>query len=123
MAKFIRNPNFKVSVVKAYTDFVYELFYLMQLIINTPRYWDGWETSDPFRDIVDTGALRDSGNVEKVSQYSSKISWVTEYVGFVYFGYTLRSGRRIPARKWAEITEEENDLYALWLAILIEHLG
>ncbi|MEM7578259.1 MAG: hypothetical protein AAF316_00145 [Cyanobacteria bacterium P01_A01_bin.80] len=122
MAKFKPNDEFKTMIEKSFKDFVYSFFYLIQLVINEPRLWKDWETSDPFRDIVDTGALRNSGKVNFETSKKAVLSWTTEYVGFVYFGYTLQSGKRIPPRKWVKIAMNENDLLVIFAQILASNL-
>lgn len=119
MAKFKPNFEFEKHLEIAFKDIVYAIFYASQLVINTERYWDGWETSNPNRDIVDTAKLRDSGKVEFISNRKAVISWSTAYVFFVYFGYTLKDGRRIPARKWIHIAIDENNFPLLFINALL----
>jgi hypothetical protein len=47
--------------------------------------------------------------VEEIDALHYRITWETDYVTYVYFGYTTQSGRRIPPRKWVELAIAEND--------------
>ena len=122
MGNFKLNPNFNDWLTNAFSQFVDDYFALVQEVLNKPRVWEGWETSEPFRDIVDTGDLRDSGVVTQWDQFYYVLSWSTDYVQLVYFGYALADGRRIPPRKWAELAIRENDLLQTFYKRLLENL-
>lgn len=119
VGNFKMNPKFKPELQVAFTEFTQEYFKLAQKVINESRLWDNWETSNPFRDIVDTGDLSESGTVNAIAPFYSVVSWVTDYVTLVYFGYALSDGRRIPSRKWADVAIQENDLLLLFATILV----
>lgn len=118
MSKFTLNPNFKSQLSSALDDWIEEIFQKTDDVIATPRYWEGWTTSNPFRDIVDTEDLRNSGEKLKISQFKGVIKWSTSYVGYVYYGFTLADGRTIPSRKWVEVAESENNYRDLLIVIL-----
>jgi hypothetical protein len=125
VGKFTVNPNLDKALNQSFEEFVQEYFLLARKVIETPRTWDGWETSNPYRDIVDTNDLNESGHIHNFqaseNMFSATVTWVTDYVALVYFGYSLSDGRRIPSRKWAEIAVYENDLLLLASTILIKH--
>lgn len=85
-------------------------------VIETERFVQGWTTSDPVRDIVDTGELDNSMQVERVSPLLYRITWSTPYVVYVYMGYTTTRGNRIPGRPWVQWAIDENN----WDALLAE---
>lgn len=118
MANFILNSEFKYVLSKATEELVNEYAKLCRDIIQTPRFWEGWETSEPFRDIVDTGALDESMQIYKQATLRYTVTWYTDYVVFVYMGYTLADGRRIPPREWAMLAIYENDLLGIFAGIL-----
>lgn len=107
----------------ALEEFAQEFALLCRKVIETERTWEDWETSNPLRDIVDTNKMNESMQVNKEDMLSYLVSWATEYVQYVYFGYSLQDGRRIPARKWAEIAVDENDVLTLFGQILKRHLN
>ena len=117
MSQLKINPQFEIALYRSVKMFVQEYFRLATEIIETDRYWDGWETSNPYRDIVDTSDLKNSGRIEQLSESAFKMKWVTDYVTFVYFGYFLQDGRRIPARKWVELVMQENNMNQIALNI------
>jgi hypothetical protein len=119
MAKFIIDEQFTDILQVSIEQFANKYAQICTTLIDTPRYWEDWTTSDPFRDIVDTGALRDSIAIDQINDYCHTISWITAYVEFVYFGHMTRKGNWIPPRKWAELVIQENDLLYIYAAILI----
>lgn len=92
-------------------------------VIEEDRLWEGWETSNPLRDIVDTNAMNESIEVYKDRLLSYYVSWATDYVLYVYFGYALPSGQRIPPRRWAEIAVDENEVLEIFGDILRKRLS
>ena len=108
---------------RALEEFTTEFSLLCRKVVEEERIWDGWETSNPLRDIVDTNALNESMITDRESQLSHYVQWATEYVQYVYFGYALPDGRRIPPRKWCEIAVDENDILALFASILRKHFN
>ena len=104
------------SFVKDYADLCYD-------VIDKVRYWENWTTSDPYRDIVDTTALRNSMERKRLSRFRWSVTWSVPYVLYVYYGYITQKGNIIPARKWAEIAIAENDLHGLfsvWLRFYLK---
>jgi hypothetical protein len=59
------------------------------------------------RDIVDTGELRDSQSYQRVDEYRTEYSWSADHALLVHEGYTTKTGKRIPARRWTEVAAEE----------------
>lgn len=60
------------------------------------------------RDIVDLGNLLDSKVVARSSN-AAEFSWNVDYALGVYSGYTTKTGKDVPARKWTEKGIEEAD--------------
>lgn len=122
MSRVRFNSRFKSTVAQSVEMFANEYFALSQAIIDTARYWEEWETSEPFRDIVDSGDLHASGKVQQVTLYRYRITYSVPYVLYVYFGYMLADGRKIPARKWLELVADENNLQIIWAMLLKRQL-
>jgi hypothetical protein len=118
MSRFIINPQFKQELVKALDDWTQAIFNKTDDVISIPRYWENWETSNPFRDIVDTEDLRNSGQISKLAVFKRSISWQVPYVGYVYYGFTLVDGRTIPDRQWIQVAYEENNYREILIIIL-----
>ena len=118
MSKFKQNPKLHKTLDIALNRFSETYAQLARDVIEQPRLWDDWETSNPFRDIIDTNTLNESMTLLKVSNNRYVVKWSTFYVVFVYYGYALADGRRIPPRKWAEIAIYENDLLQIFGQIL-----
>lgn len=60
------------------------------------------------RDIVDLGNLLDSKVVARSSN-SAELSWNVDYALGVHDGYTTKTGKDVPPRKWTEKGIEEAD--------------
>lgn len=124
MVSLVFDRNVFVNLLdQALEEFAVEFSLLCRKVIEEERIWDGWETSNPLRDIVDTNALNESMLTDKEQQLSYYVQWATEYVQYVYFGYSLPDGRRIPPRKWAEIAVSENDILSLFADILRKYFA
>lgn len=54
----------------------------------------------PGQDIVDTGRLRASQQLDFLSPGYARFSWNTAYAAFVLRGYQKRNGQRQPGRNW-----------------------
>lgn len=122
MGQFILNPKFKQVLEISVGEFAREYAQLCRDVIEIERLWLGWETSNPLRDIVDTNALNESMTVEQVNETMWRIGWHVLYVIYVYFGYALPDGRRIPPRQWCQIAIDENNLLDIFRRILIKNL-
>jgi hypothetical protein len=70
--------------------------------------------SHPDSDIVDTGQLRASQTVNKVSDFQSDFSYPTEYALYVHEGYTMKNGRVIIGRPWTEKAAENLNVEAVF---------
>ncbi len=57
----------------------------------------------PQSDIVDTGDLRDSQQIEFPQPGSVVFDWPVEYAPYVHEGYTLRNGNVQPGRSWTKV--------------------
>lgn len=57
----------------------------------------------PGRDIVDTGALLANQKIEIKAPGVAEYNWGVDYAIYVHEGYTLRNGRRQPARPWTRV--------------------
>jgi hypothetical protein len=62
-----------------------------------------WPRGESPRDIVDTGALRNSQQMRVVSRFAVQYSWTTPYAQLVHNGARLRSGTFLPARPWTQL--------------------
>ncbi len=56
----------------------------------------------PQSDIVDTGALRNSQQIDFPQPGSVNFDWSVEYAAFVHEGYTLQNGNQQPGRPWTK---------------------
>jgi hypothetical protein len=63
------------------------------------------------RNIVDTGALRDSLNIEWISPTEAIYHWDVDYAIYVHQGAVLASGTDLPARPWIYAALTEYDLF------------
>ncbi|MBW4692204.1 MAG: hypothetical protein KME27_10605 [Lyngbya sp. HA4199-MV5] len=76
---------------------------------TTKRYGDGsggkrktpHEVSSP-RDIVDTGRLRASQQLDFVSHTEARYSWNVAYGLAILYGYTTSKSTNIPGRDWVK---------------------
>jgi hypothetical protein len=62
------------------------------------------------RNIVDTGALRDSLNIEWISPTEAIYHWDVDYAIYVHQGAVLLNGTDLPARPWIFAALTEYDL-------------
>jgi hypothetical protein len=69
--------------------------------ITDPIY--NWPRGENPRDIVDTGRLRSSQRVDRISDFTTNYSWPVEYALAVHNGARLRNGTFLPARPWTRI--------------------
>lgn len=96
----------------AIEQFSIEYFRLCQQVIDEDRNWDGWTPPDRgYRDIVDTGDLRDSGIVYQLGEYEYEVTWNRPYSRFVWDGFIHSNGNLIPPRPWAIVAFYENQEY------------
>lgn len=69
--------------------------------------------SPPFpagRDIVDTGALRESQSIEYLTPVHARITYDIHYALYVHEGYTLRNGKIQSGRPWTWDAVNELDI-------------
>lgn len=120
VAKFIPNPQFKdrftrevISPIMA--DVVREFEVALQDAFDSAVYFwdrdtirsDGSVAGSP-RDIVDTGALKDSQTpARQITLTRYQIAWTVPYAVLVLLGGVNRSdGSVTPGRNWVEIALE-----------------
>lgn len=83
-----------------------------------------WEWIDgSYRDIVDTGRLRASQTVRKVSDTEFEFSWPVEYATQVHEGAKLKGGGEWPARPWTRTALENVDPKSYFETILRRELS
>lgn len=85
---------------------------------------DKWEWNDGrTRDIVDTGRLRASQTVRKVSDTEFEFNWPVEYATQVHEGTKLKNGGEWPARPWTKTALENLDAKTYFETILRRELN
>jgi len=109
------NWEFAESVIEQNFQAVVELFEQEQLAQIDQQKW-GWPNNthrhngsivgSP-RDIVDTGDLRDSLSINRVSPTEVVYSYQCDHAIIVHEGATLASGTVIPARPWVDAAAAE----------------
>lgn len=62
----------------------------------------------PNQDIVDTGALKSSGQIVQ-QDGQTQLSWDVPYALQVHEGYTLRNGKQQKARPWTKVALTKMD--------------
>lgn len=83
-----------------------------------------WKWIDgSYRDIVDTGRLRASQTVRKVSDTKYEFSWPVEYATQVHEGAKLKGGGEWPARPWTRTALENVDPKSYFETILRRELN
>lgn len=122
MATFKENPKFRQAITAALSEFTDEYSLMARKVIEEERLWANWTTSNPLRDIVDTNALNLSMLTTQINNYRFRVSWYALYAVYVYFGYSLPDGRKIPSRPWAEIAIDENPVLDIFSDILRQKL-
>lgn len=120
---FKENPAFRQAISEALGEFTEEYSLMARKVIEEERIWQGWETSNPLRDIIDTEALNLSMLVSQVDNYRFRVSWFALYAAYVYFGHSLADGRKIPARRWCNIAIAENPVLDIFASILRKKLS
>ena len=85
---------------------------------------DKWEWNDGrTRDIVDTGRLRASQTVRKVSDTEFEFNWPVEYATQVHEGTKLKNGGEWPARPWTKTALKNLDAKTYFETILRRELN
>lgn len=64
------------------------------------RKGKGRESVGSPRDIVDSGALRQSILRTKIGPYAYQFTWNVDYSVYVLKGYRTQAGNQMPARDW-----------------------
>lgn len=78
--------------------------------------------ADSPRDIVDTGKLLNSLDIEFVNPHHAVYYWQAQYAIFVLMGARYSSGTEAPGRNWIESAMEEYDLLENFADILRDAL-
>lgn len=86
-------------------------------VISEPGAFDGFPG-----DIVDTGQLRASQDLQFVGGSEARFSWSTDYALYVHEGYTLRNGRSQPGRPWTKLANQRLDSQKVFQTLLREKL-
>ncbi len=60
------------------------------------------DTAGSPRDIIDTGKLIGSQNLDRLDSDTFELSWGADYAAEVHEGKTLKSGVNLPARRWTK---------------------
>lgn len=92
------------AAVEATQEEVAQVYQRDTTLEITRNKW-AWPRSPSPRDIVDTGALRQSYLREVVNTNGSAIIrhvWKVPYANAVHDGYTLANGTTVPARPWTQ---------------------
>jgi hypothetical protein len=84
------------AAIEAFKDSCFLLGREFTEIISEPGAFPDFPDSD----IVDTGALRASQQLEFVSSTDARFTWSVDYALYVHEGYTLRNGKEQPGRPW-----------------------
>jgi len=83
-----------------------------------------WKWNDgSLRDIVDTGRLRASQTVTRVTPTRYQFSWPVEYATEVHEGAKLKGGGEWPARPWTRTALENVDPKKYFETILRRELN
>jgi hypothetical protein len=86
-------------------------------VISEPGAFDNFDG-----DLVDTGQLRSSQQLEFQGDDQAQFSWNTEYALFVYEGYSLRNGGEQPGRPWTTEGLKRFDAQAVFAKLLAAKL-
>lgn len=89
----------KGAALRAFQTTMIELGETFQKVIEEVGAFSDFPKSD----IVDTGELRDSQQIEFPQPGSVVFDWPVEYAPYVHEGYTLRNGNNQPGRPWTEV--------------------
>jgi len=121
--KIIKHLNLNQAIASAFQSTAQEFADKNEEIVSQPRNWDGGfgvtqrrsgeVVSGSFRNIVDLGNLRDSQNVSFLSPLKAQLAWDGNGetpAALQYFGWTTRTGRRVPGRPWVRQALREMDL-------------
>lgn len=72
-------------------------------IITQARDWEDLGN----RDIVETGQLRASQRIDRLSATEYRLFYTANYATWVHEGYTMRNGRRIVGRPWLTLAKDQ----------------
>lgn len=93
---------------------------------NNPTIRSSGQRVNSPRDIVDTGALRDSLQVSNIGNNHVRYEYQEDYSGLVHQGFDgvgrAGSPESYPARPWVVTAYEENDLLEIFREYLAEEL-
>ena len=87
------------AALRAFQTTMLELGLTFQEVIEEVGAFSGFPQSD----IVDTGDLRDSQQIQFPQSGAVNFEWPVEYAAFVHEGYTLQNGNQQPGRPWTKL--------------------
>jgi hypothetical protein len=61
--------------------------------------------------------------VSQVDAYRFRVSWFALYAAYVYWGYSLADGRKIPSIPWAQLAIDENPVLDIFADFLKKKLS
>lgn len=99
---------------KAFADTVQYYFDAIKTVISIDRHWPGFQTN-PFRDVIDTGAFKDSQEKIQIDRMQWNIYWGVAYSTFVFFGGVTRAGAHFPGRRVDLVAAQEVDLAVFFI--------
>jgi hypothetical protein len=109
----------KGAALRAFQTTMLELGITFQEVIEEVGAFPDFPQSD----IVDTGDLRDSQQIEFPQPGSVRFDWPVEYAPYVHEGYTLRNGEQQPGRPWTELGVERFNVRMRYAENLNRELG
>lgn len=87
------------AALRAFQTSMIELGETFQEVIEDVGAFPDFPTSD----IVDTGDLRDSQQIDFPQPGSVAFDWPVDYAAFVHEGYTLQNGNEQAGRPWTSV--------------------
>lgn len=116
----LKVPEINAAAERAFKQTAFLLGRQFTEVITQPRTWKGFEGQ---RDIVDTGVLRSSQQVNFTKPLEAVFSWPVEYAAYVHEGYILRNGRKVEGRPWTTIAAQELDVQSTFGTIYSRELN
>lgn len=103
----VNTQQIEQAIIEAFRANVFGLS--RQFSIEISRNQWAWIDGE-LRDIIDTGQLRASQQVEFSSDTSARFSWNREYAAAAHNGAVYRNGRTLPGRPWTRPALRNYDL-------------
>jgi hypothetical protein len=127
--KIIKHIDLDEAITFAFQSTAQEFADKNEEIISNARQWSGdfgvtqrrsgQVVFGGYRNIVDLGNLRDSQNVSFLSPLKAQLTWDgngNTPAALQYFGWTTRTGKRVPGRPWVREALRETDLPNVYIA-------